>query len=106
MQNLGATYVSLFNAVSQTGFVKEAQMSALQKALLLGAGGLGVGIGGGLGYGLARNSVDAAELKKARELARSLGYESGVQTAESAYEDALSQLANETPYGMYPGGGY
>ena len=103
MQDVGTTYAALFKAVAETGFVKTAQMSALTKALLLGAGGEGLeGLGGGVGYALARRKAEGEA-----EAARRMGFERGVGTAEGAYEDALAQLAAESPYGMLPyGGGY
>lgn len=102
MSDAGTTYAALFKTVTETNFVKTAQMSALKKALLLGAGGLGLaGAGGGAGYALG-----AHKAKEEAEAARQLGFESGIGTAEDAYEDALAQLAAETPYGMSPYEGY
>jgi len=101
MSDVGVTYAALFKTVADTGFVKTAQMGALQKALMLGAGGLGLaGLGGGVGYALGRGKAD-----EEAEAARQLGFESGISTADEAYEDALEQLAAETPYGMLPYGG-
>jgi hypothetical protein len=98
MQDVGTTYATLFKTVAATGFVKTARMSALRKALLLGGGGVGLaGLGGGAGYALGNSGAD-----EEAELARQLGFESGIGTAEGAYEDALAQLAAETPYeGLY-----
>ena len=102
MHDVGATYAALFKAVADTGFVKTAAMSALSKALLLGAGGLGLaGLGGGLGYTLGSRGAE-----EEAEAARRMGFERGVGTAEGAYEDALAQLAAESPYGMSPYGGF
>lgn len=95
MQDVGTTYTALFKIVAATDFVKTARLGALRKALLLGAGGLGAaGLGSGAGYALGNS-----ESEEEAEAARQMGFESGIGTAEDAYEDALMQLASESPYG-------
>ena len=98
MSNVADTYVRIFNEARQSSIVKTASGAALRKALMHGGVGLGaLGLGAGGGYYLGTRGAESAT-----HAARNKGYASGINDAETAYEDVLNELANSQALGLAP----
>ncbi len=98
MPDSGATYARLFKTVANTSLVKEAGMSALKKALLLGAGGLGLaGAGGGAGYLLGSSGAED-DVSHARYQGYNIGWD---ELRKQLIESELSTPTLDQSYGFH-----